>query len=105
MAVTQYPALLNKTYFNQTPFISSFICCVLQLKYFDDNVARCMQCLDAVESQDLTHKCEFFTKLAHTIPQFPRVSQTSRFFSIVLQGTNYGNLHIAFALFPCGVMG
>ena len=33
-----------------------------------------MQHVDAIETKDLTQKCEFFSKLAQTIPQFPRVS-------------------------------
>ncbi len=45
-----------------------------QIKWFDDPVSRCMQHLDGIETKDLTQKCEFFTKLAQTIPQFPRVS-------------------------------
>ncbi len=45
-----------------------------QLKYFDDPVVRCMQNIDGVDSRDLTYKCDFFNKLAHAIPHFPRVS-------------------------------
>ena len=48
--------------------------CVFQIRWFDDPVSRCMQHVDAIETKDLTQKCEFFTKLAQTIPQFPRVS-------------------------------
>ena len=50
-----------------------------KLKFFDDHVARCMQGIDAVDSKDLSQKCEFFTKLAHTIPAIPRVSNAPSF--------------------------
>lgn len=53
-------------------FSSSFL--RQQLKYFDDPVAQCMQSLDSLESRDLSQKCEFFTRLAQTIPVFPKVS-------------------------------
>lgn len=49
-------------------------CFSLKLKYFDDPVAQCMQSLDSLDSRDLSQKCEFFTRLAQTIPAFPRVS-------------------------------
>lgn len=49
-------------------------CLSLKLKYFDDPVAQCMQSLDSLDSRDLSQKCEFFTRLAQTIPAFPRVS-------------------------------
>ncbi len=34
-----------------------------------------MQSIDAVDTKQLTQKCEFFTKLAQAIPQFPRVGR------------------------------
>jgi hypothetical protein len=45
----------------------------LQLKYFDDPVAQCMQGLDGIDTREATHKCEYFAKLAQTIPAIPRV--------------------------------
>lgn len=47
---------------------------LLQLKYFDDPLAKCMLNLDSVDAQDLSQKCEFFTRLAQAIPAFPKVS-------------------------------
>ena len=58
-------------------YSSSCIACVFQIRWFDDPVSRCMQHVDAIETKDLTQKCEFFTKLAQTIPQFPRVSSNN----------------------------
>ncbi len=47
---------------------------VWQLKFFDEPVVRSMQSLDAIETKELTQKCEYFTKLAQAVPHFPRVS-------------------------------
>lgn len=41
------------------------------LPFFDDPVVHCMQSLDALESTDLSQKCDFFNRLASSITLFP----------------------------------
>ena len=59
-----------------------------QLKFFDDAVVHCMNSLDAVDSKDVSQKCEFFTVLSRSIPLFPKVNN---FLYIILRqsDTNY----------------
>jgi hypothetical protein len=45
----------------------------MQSRFFDDPVAKCLQSIDLAESPDLTARCEFFRKLAQSIPSFPKV--------------------------------
>ena len=54
----------------------------LQLRYFDDPVARCVLYFeDCLESTDVTFKFQFFTQLTSAIPLLPKVSDVISLFT------------------------
>ncbi|ELU03322.1 hypothetical protein CAPTEDRAFT_140753, partial [Capitella teleta] len=64
----------------------------MMLKFFDDPVVRCMQALDSVDSKDLPQKCEFFTKLAQVIPQFPRKVLYGSVFPVITEQIDHQDM-------------
>ena len=47
---------------------------LLQLRYFDDPICRCMQLIENIDSQDLQSRADFYEMLAAQLVHIPKVS-------------------------------